>query len=85
MLNQRIMRKEFALSGSEQNPDLGRSSFLQVAALPARTHGRRLRWKAFKEKGEDFVVRPTLADLVRRMNELSAEAISSISRPWSRR
>ncbi len=69
ILNQRIMRKELALSGSEQNPDLASHSLLRVmrsrrgrmAAPPV---------EAFKEKGEDFVVSPILADLVRGMNRL---------------
>ena len=72
VLNQRIIRKEFALSGSEQNPDLAAGSLVQVVRS---RRGRRAPppVEAFKEKGEDFVVRPTLAELVQRMNELSGE------------
>ncbi len=70
VLNQRIIRKEFALSGSEQNPDLAGRSIVRVA------RSRRGRMapapvEAFKKKGEDFVIRSALADLVRGMNELS--------------
>jgi len=72
MLNQRIIRKEFALSGSEQNPDLASGSLIQVARS-RRGRGAPPPVEAFKEKGEDFVVRPTLAELVRRMNEISGE------------
>jgi predicted oxidoreductase len=70
VLNQRIIRKEFALSGSEQNPDLASRSLLRVArsrrgrAAPAPV-------EAFKERGEDFVMSSTLAELVRKMNELA--------------
>ena len=74
VLNQRIIRKEFALSGSEQNPDLASGSLMQVARS---RRGRRapLPVEALKEKGEDFIVRPNLAQLVHRMNELSGEDI----------
>jgi predicted oxidoreductase len=70
VLNQSIIRKEFALSGSEQNPDLAGRSLLRVARS---RRGRKAPppVEAFKEKGIDFIVRPTLAELVRRMNELS--------------
>ena len=63
VLDQRILRKEFALSGSEQNPDLtGRSVIGVVRSRRGRSAPRPV--EAFKEKGEDFVVRSTLKDLV---------------------
>lgn len=68
LLNQRIIEKEFALSGSEQNPDLTGRSVKKVLSrvLP----GAPPPVEAFKEKGADFVVRKTLAELVAGMNEL---------------
>ncbi|ESQ02379.1 MULTISPECIES: FAD-binding dehydrogenase [Streptomyces] len=69
VLNQRIIGKEFTLSGSEQNPDLtGRSvrGVLQRARadVPAPV-------KAFMDQGADFVVERELPALVRGMNALT--------------
>ena len=78
LLNQRILQKEFALSGSEQNPDLSSGSILRVA----RSRRGRLAAppvEAFKEKGEDFIVRNSLADLVTAMNELSGTDLIEVS------
>jgi hypothetical protein len=74
VLNQRILRREFALSGSEQNPDLTGGSLLAV--LRSR-RGRRAPppVETFKERGEDFVVRTTLDELVRGMNALTGEEV----------
>ena len=44
MLNQRIIKKEFALSGSEQNPDLTGKSWRMVVQARHRKGARR-RWK----------------------------------------
>ncbi len=69
ILNQRIIGKEFGLSGSEQNPDLTGKSIRQVL--------QRGRSKAvspvamFQQKGEDFVTADNLAELVKRMNALT--------------
>ena len=69
VLNQRIIEKEFALSGSEQNPDLtGRS----VRGVLGRLRpGAPPPVEAFKEKGADFIVEARLPDLVARMNALA--------------
>ncbi|CAD7037643.1 FAD-binding dehydrogenase [Pseudorhizobium halotolerans] len=70
ILNQSIIRKEFALSGSEQNPDLtGRDWGLTAR----RAVGRRATGpvEAFKEKGEDFVVANSLGELVHGMNRVA--------------
>lgn len=69
ILNQKIIRKEFALSGSEQNPDITNRSlkstlkriFSKSAPAPV---------EAFKEKGEDFLVAENLESLVKKMNAL---------------
>jgi len=70
ILNQSIIRKEFALSGSEQNPDLtGRDWGLTAR----RAVGRRATGpvEAFKERGEDFVVANSLDELVHGMNRVA--------------
>ncbi|MFD3516586.1 FAD-binding dehydrogenase [Streptomyces sp. NPDC058657] len=73
VLDQRIIGKEFALSGSEQNPDLTGKSVRGVvdrarAAVPAPV-------KAFMDRGADFVVEKDLASLVRGMNALTKEPL----------
>jgi predicted oxidoreductase len=69
VLTQKIIEKEFALSGSEQNPDLTGKSIRQVLAraLPGATPPV----EAFKAKGADFVVAKTLGELVGGMNALT--------------
>ena len=68
VLTEKIIRKEFALSGSEQNPDLTGKSWRQV--LGRATSGIPGPVRAFMEKGEDFIVERDLARLVERMNAL---------------
>ncbi|WP_048645017.1 FAD-binding dehydrogenase [Nitratireductor soli] len=72
VLTQKIIEKEFALSGSEQNPDLTSKSWLNVLRS-RRGKGAPPPVEAFKEKGEDFVVRDDLTALVDGMNALSGE------------
>jgi predicted oxidoreductase len=68
VLTQKIIEKEFALSGSEQNPDLTSKKWIEV--LKSRLgKGATPAVEAFKEKGEDFVVAQNLEDLVRGMNQ----------------
>jgi len=72
VLNRRIIGKEFALSGSEQNPDLTSGSWRQVirrvrAGIPGPV-------RAFLEKGDDFILERTVGALVRRMNTLTGNA-----------
>jgi predicted oxidoreductase len=72
VLTQAIIEKEFALSGSEQNPDLtGRS----VRELLRQRLGKGATEpvEAFKEKGEDFVVADTLDALLDGMQAASPE------------
>jgi hypothetical protein len=73
VLTQRIIEKEFALSGSEQNPDLTGRSVRQVLGrvLP----GAPPPVEAFKQKGADFVVARELGELVRGMNALTDEPL----------
>ena len=69
ILTKRIIEKEFALSGSEQNPDLTGKSWRQV--LTRATKGIPGPVQAFMDKGEDFIVERDLATLVARMNALA--------------
>jgi uncharacterized protein len=69
VLTQKIIEREFALSGSEQNPDLTGKSVRAVLrrALP----GAPGPVEAFKRHGADFVVERDLAALARGMNALT--------------
>jgi predicted oxidoreductase len=69
VLTQKIIEKEFALSGSEQNPDLtGKDIKLLLSRVKPGAPGP---VEAFKQHGEDFVVADTLTDLVAGMNEIA--------------
>lgn len=69
VLTQKIIEKEFALSGSEQNPDLTNKSVPQT--LSRIRPGAPGPVEAFKQHGEDFVVAATLDELVAGMNALT--------------
>jgi uncharacterized protein len=68
ILTRKIIEKEFALSGSEQNPDFTSKSWQQV--IRRARQGIPGPVKAFMDKGEDFIVERDLAALVKRMNAL---------------
>lgn len=73
VLSQKIIEKEFTLSGSEQNPDLTGKSVRQVfgrlgSGAPAPV-------QAFMDHGADFVIERELPALVRRMNELTGDGL----------
>ncbi|MHA6667776.1 FAD-binding dehydrogenase [Homoserinimonas sp. A447] len=71
VLTQKIIEKEFALSGSEQNPDLtGKDLKLLLQRVKKGAPGP---VEAFKEKGADFVVADTLDELLAGMQRLSPE------------
>ena len=70
VLTQSIIKKEFALSGSEQNPDITGKSWLMTARR-ATNKGAPAPVEAFKAHGADFIVRDNLADLVGAMNALA--------------
>ena len=74
VLTQSIIRKEFALSGSEQNPDITHRDWTLLAR---RAIGRAAPGpvEAFKSHGKDFVVRPDLDSLVAGMNALTGQAL----------
>jgi uncharacterized protein len=69
VLNQTVIRHEFALSGSEQNPDITGKNWLMTLG---RAFGKKAPGpiEAFKKHGADFVVRNNLEDLVAGMNAL---------------
>ncbi len=70
VLTQSIIEKEFALSGSEQNPDLtGKDPRLMLRSR--LTSGAPGPVEAFKQRGVDFVVRENLPDLVEGMNKIA--------------
>ena len=74
VLTQKIIEKEFALSGSEQNPDITSKSIREV--LKSRVgSGAPGPVESFKKHGADFVVERDLRTLVRRMNELTDEPL----------
>jgi hypothetical protein len=72
ILTQSIIKKEFALSGSEQNPDLTGKSW-RMTLKRATNKGAPAPVEAFKQHGADFVVRDNLADLVDGMNALAGD------------
>jgi predicted oxidoreductase len=69
VLNAKIIEKEFALSGQEQNPDLTGRSVRQLLASRARS-GPPGPVQAFLDRGVDFVSANSLHDLVSAMNKL---------------
>jgi uncharacterized protein len=74
VLTRAIIRKEFALSGSEQNPDMTSKSWAAVLRS-RRGAGVPPPVQAFLDKGEDFIVRDGLGDLVEAMNAMTGEAL----------
>jgi uncharacterized protein len=71
ILNRRIIGKEFALSGSEQNPDLTSGSWRQVirrvrAGIPGPV-------RAFLDRSEEFITEREVGALVRGMNALTGD------------
>jgi predicted oxidoreductase len=75
VLTQKIIEKEFALSGSEQNPDLtGKDIRLTLGRVRPGAPGP---VQAFMDRGPDFVVASTLADLVEGMNKLTPSPLLS--------
>ncbi|HVS07064.1 MAG TPA: FAD-binding dehydrogenase [Candidatus Dormibacteraeota bacterium] len=72
VLTQGIIKREFALSGSEQNPDLTNKDIgLLLRRVISKSGPAPV--EAFKERGADFVVATNVDDLVRGMNALTDE------------
>lgn len=68
VLSRAIIKKEFALSGSEQNPDLTNKSITGILSRLGK--GLPPPVQAFMDKGADFIVDTDIRTLGRRMNEL---------------
>lgn len=80
ILTQKIIEREFALSGSEQNPDItgkDRAGFLKERLL---SKGAPAPVEAFKRHGADFVVADGLDELVAKMNGLTDEPLLDAGR-----
>lgn len=73
ILTQKIIEKEFALSGSEQNPDLTSGKWSEVLKRRMLNKGAPAPVEAFKEHGEDFVVADSLEELVAGMNKITPQ------------
>ncbi len=72
ILSQKIIEKEFALSGSEQNPDLTSGKWSEVLRARLLSRGSApAPVEAFKKHGQDFVVAHSLTELVAGMNEIA--------------
>ncbi len=69
VLTQKIIEKEFALSGSEQNEDFTSKSW-RMLLKDRLSKGAPKAVEAFKQHGADFVVADTLPELVNGMNDL---------------
>ncbi|KDE99488.1 FAD-binding dehydrogenase [Mycolicibacterium aromaticivorans JS19b1 = JCM 16368] len=75
ILTQKMIEREFALSGSEQNPDItskDRAGFLKERLF---SKGAPAPVEAFKRNGADFVVADSLDELVSKMNALTPEPL----------
>jgi predicted oxidoreductase len=70
-----VIEKEFALSGSEQNPDLtGKDIKLLLSRVRPGAPGP---VEAFKQHGEDFVVADSVEDLAAGMNRVAGSSLIS--------
>ena len=80
VLTQKIIEKEFALSGSEQNPDL---TGKDVRLLLRRAVGKGAPGpvEAFKRHGQDFVVADSLHELVDGMNRVADDDAPALTEP----
>jgi len=76
VLTQKVIEKEFALSGSEQNPDLtGKDVKLLLSRVRPGAPGP---VEAFKQHGEDFVVADSIGELVAGMNKVAGNDLISV-------
>ncbi|MFJ4988929.1 FAD-binding dehydrogenase [Streptomyces sp. NPDC088732] len=73
---QKILAKEFALSGSEQNPDLTNKD---IPLTLSRLWQTPEPIERFKKNGADFVVATNLPDLVAGMNRLTGEGLIDLA------
>jgi predicted oxidoreductase len=74
VLTEKIIRKEFSLSGSEQNPDItGKDWKLLLKSRLGKAPPPPV--KAFLDNGADFVTAVTLDELIAKMNSLTGEKL----------
>ena len=76
VLTQKVIKKEFALSGSEQNPDFTSGKWREVIKerfLSGKKATSAV--EAFKKHGADFVVADDLSQLVAGMNQITGEGL----------
>ncbi|WP_205699110.1 FAD-binding dehydrogenase [Conexibacter sp. SYSU D00693] len=78
VLTQKVIEKEFALSGSEQNPDTTSKS-VRAVLRERLGSGPPSPVQAFMDHGEDFIVRKTLPELVQGMNALVGEDLIDLA------
>jgi len=71
LLTRKVVEKEFALSGSEQNPDITNRDKRAVLRDRVLGRGAPAPVKAFLDHGADWVTGTTLEELVAKMNELT--------------
>jgi predicted oxidoreductase len=77
---QKIVKKEFALSGSEQNPDFEQKSWVEVLKQRILNKKATPAVEAFKEHGENFVVADTLPELIAKMNGMEGNDLLDLDR-----
>ena len=78
LLTQRIIKREFALSGSEQNPDLTERN-LRLLLRRVATKAAPGPVEAFKARGVDFIVADNLPKLLDGMNRLTPEPLLDLA------
>ncbi|MDQ6656786.1 MAG: FAD-binding dehydrogenase [Actinomycetota bacterium] len=78
LLNRSILGPEFALSGSEQNPDLTGKSVRQLVKRGLAS-GPTPAVQAFLDQGVDFLIADTLPELVAKMNALTGNELIDAS------
>jgi predicted oxidoreductase len=77
VLTQRIIEREFVLSGSDQNPDLTGKNILML--IKHELTGASAQIEGFKRDGIDFVVKRNLHDLVNGMNRITGEPLIDLT------
>ncbi|WP_420860560.1 FAD-binding dehydrogenase [Algirhabdus cladophorae] len=76
VLTQKVIKKEFALSGSEQNPDFTSAKWMEVIKQRILSGAKATGpVEAFKAHGADFVVADTLPALVEGMNQTAGSTL----------
>ncbi|MCE3029499.1 FAD-binding dehydrogenase [Streptomyces sp. CMSTAAHL-2] len=79
ILTRKIIEKEFALSGSEQNPDITAKDRKAVVRNRLVGKGAPAPVQAFLDKGADFVTADGLERLVEKMNGLAGQPLLDAS------